>query len=50
MSVFPVLAGISLKNAHDANLQVHACTLRPENAFLPASLKVAGPGDRDWSG
>ncbi len=32
-----------IRNAHDANLLVHAWTFRPENAFLPAPLKAAGP-------
>jgi glycerophosphoryl diester phosphodiesterase len=30
-------------NAHAANLTVHPYTFRPENTFLPAPLKAAGP-------
>ncbi|HEU4532915.1 MAG TPA: glycerophosphodiester phosphodiesterase, partial [Polyangiaceae bacterium] len=32
-----------IRDAHEANLIVHSWTFRPENAFLPAPLKAAGP-------
>ncbi|SEK99570.1 glycerophosphoryl diester phosphodiesterase [Stigmatella aurantiaca] len=32
-----------VRNAHAVNLTVHPYTFRPENAFMPAPLKVTGP-------
>jgi glycerophosphoryl diester phosphodiesterase len=32
-----------IRLAHDAGLIVHSWTFRPENSFLPAPLKAAGP-------
>ncbi|ADO67925.1 glycerophosphodiester phosphodiesterase [Stigmatella aurantiaca] len=32
-----------VRNAHAVNLTVHPYTFRPENSFMPAPLKVAGP-------
>lgn len=34
-----------VRDAHAAGLQVHAYTFRPENAFLPAPLRVQGGAD-----
>lgn len=54
--VIPVVNGRNsaptalVERAHQAGLLVHAWTLRPENAFLPASLKSAPVGDGQLRG